>query len=104
MTEEQKNNEIESLVSTIKNTWVVDLDGDVHDLTEVLWDADIENIANELYNAGYRKQVEGEWIEDVIAFCNVCSSCRSKVDRSAIKCNSGKLNYCPNCGAKMKGE
>ena len=58
-------------------------------------------MAETFYNAGYRKQVEGEWIEDVIAFCNVCSSCRAKVDRSAIKCNSGKLNYCPNCGAKM---
>ncbi len=49
------------------------------------------------------KQSEGEWKEDVIAFCNVCSSCRAMVDRSAIKCNSGKLHYCPNCGAKMKG-
>ena len=59
--------------------------------------------AEALYNAGYRKQSEGEWREDIIAFCNVCSSCRAMVDRYAIKCNSGKLHYCPNCGAKMKG-
>ena len=52
---------------------------------------------------GYRKQSEGEWIQDVIAFCNVCSLCKAKVDRYAIVCNSGKLNFCPNCGAKMKG-
>ena len=57
----------------------------------------------EMLDKGYRKQSEGEWHEDIIAFCNVCSSCRAMVDRSAIKCNSGKLHYCPNCGAKMKG-
>lgn len=60
-------------------------------------------MATALYNAGYRKQREGEWKEDIIAFCNVCSACKAKVDRYAIKCNSGKLNYCPNCGAKMGG-
>ena len=60
-------------------------------------------VANTIHTAGYRKQSEGEWREDIIAFCNVCSSCGAKVDRYAIKCNSGKLHYCPNCGAKMKG-
>ena len=62
-----------------------------------------EIVADELYTAGYRKQSEGVWNEDVIAFCNVCSLCKAKVDRYAIVCNSGKLNFCPNCGAKMKG-
>lgn len=64
---------------------------------------DSDDIAEQLYNEGYRKQSEGEWREDVIAFCNVCSSCRAMVDRSAIKCRSGKLHFCPNCGAMMKG-
>ncbi len=59
--------------------------------------------AERLYNAGYRKQSVGEWKENVIAFCNVCSVCKAKVDRYAIKCNSGKLHYCPNCGARMGG-
>lgn len=66
-------------------------------------DCHIAKEADRLYNAGYRKQSEGEWIQDVIAFCNVCSLCKAKVDRYAIVCNSGKLNFCPNCGAKMKG-
>lgn len=60
-------------------------------------------IAEALYDAGYRKRVEGEWNEDIIGFCNVCMSCRAVVDRTSIKNNSGKLNFCPNCGAKMKG-
>jgi hypothetical protein len=60
-----------------------------------------ESIA--LYNAGYRKQSEGEWNDNIIGFCNVCMNCGAIVERSAIKNNSGKLNFCPNCGAKMKG-
>lgn len=46
---------------------------------------------------------EGEWNENIIGFCNVCMSCGVIVERTAIKNNSGKLNFCPNCGARMKG-
>lgn len=51
-----------------------------------------------LYNAGYRKQSEGEWIdvEDTLLYRYKCSLC------GEIKL--GKMtNFCPNCGAKMKG-
>ena len=57
-----------------------------------------------LYNAGYRKQVEGEWIEDMhdwdftpydynYCTCSVCGN------REQIK-----SPYCRECGARMKGE
>ena len=46
----------------------------------------------------------GKWEENRYAFCNVCSECGTIVDRIAIKWQSGELNFCPNCGAKMKGE
>lgn len=46
----------------------------------------------------------GEWNDNIIGFCNVCMECGVIVERAAIKNNSGKLNYCPNCGAKMDGE
>ena len=59
--------------------------------------------AEALYNAGYRKQIEGEWVlkfestfpqyEPSKYQCSICGSVRTAL-----------YGYCPNCGAKMKGE
>ncbi|MEE1046061.1 MAG: hypothetical protein U0M60_01415 [Clostridia bacterium] len=56
-----------------------------------------------LYEAGYRKQSEGEWIltQEKRLFGDkyyTCSNCQS-INPTMIK-----FNYCFNCGAKMKGE
>lgn len=55
-----------------------------------------------LYNAGYRKQSEGEWkpIMQELGYCDTleCSICGEIIDVS-----QGDYKYCPNCGAKMKG-
>lgn len=53
-----------------------------------------------IYNAGYLKQSEGEWmakekiIRSITALNYTCSVCGVKG-----RCTP----YCPNCGAKMKG-
>ena len=56
-----------------------------------------------LYNADYRKQSEGEWLEidDGVLIgegkhleCSKCGTWRP---------NRQRVNYCSNCGAKMKG-
>ena len=53
----------------------------------------------------FQEVKHGKWDDNIIGFCNVCLECGAIVDRcSAIKNNSGKLNYCPNCGAKMDKE
>ena len=61
-------------------------------------------VAEHLYNAGYRKQSEGEWIEQIKVArqsnkppliyyqCSLCDVYLAK-----------RANFCPNCGAKMKG-
>jgi DNA-directed RNA polymerase subunit RPC12/RpoP len=62
--------------------------------------------AKDLYWHGYSKQSEGEWIEhetvwgDVFYSCSVCKDERCGIDGSIWELG---LNYCPNCGAKMKG-
>lgn len=60
-------------------------------------------LAEALYNEGYRKQIEGEW---VVKFRSTfpqyepseyeCSICRYK--------GTVLHKYCPNCGARMKGD
>ena len=54
-----------------------------------------------LYNAGYRKQSEGEWVWTENGEADyekywVCSVCK---EHEFIK-----SKFCPHCGAKMKGE
>ena len=59
-------------------------------------------IAKALYKTNYRKQSEGEWRYDEDCECYVCSVC----EHSALnnyRLLSTPSNFCPNCGAKMKG-
>ena len=51
--------------------------------------------AKALYWKGYRKQSEGEWREDFDGDC-YCTAC-GYYPKKDVK------NFCPNCGAKMKG-
>ena len=55
--------------------------------------------AKRAINKGYRKQIEGEWIKDNTSKfehrynCSVCN----------YRFFGIPTNYCPNCGAKIKG-
>lgn len=60
--------------------------------------------AKRAYNAGYRKQKEGEWIENPIdnydgepsGLYYVCSVCHTENGFEDTP-------FCPNCGAHMRG-
>lgn len=71
-------------------------------------------LVTKLYNAGYRKQTEGEWLDrkgksvkfnendgcpEKSCYCSVCEEWLVASDE--YPCIG---NYCPNCGAKMKGD
>ena len=72
---------------------------------------DCEGIVEALYNAGYRKQSEGEWVKPYKGACAdpfyTCSACGAgalltqRVDNSKVV--RVLTPYCPHCGAKMKG-
>jgi ribosomal protein L37AE/L43A len=59
--------------------------------------------ASRIYNVGYRKQSEGEWIDMGYYIHNKriykCSECSNSEAKDTLT----SANYCPNCGAKMKG-
>ena len=63
-------------------------------------------VANYLVNKGYRKQSEGEWVWKMKIepqaqnrlYCSVCDE--ECLGKNNYYVNS---NFCPYCGAKMKG-
>lgn len=61
----------------------------------------LESYAEELYNKNFRKQSKGEWEKRVFIIFDSemvgykCSECNTTWDTPT--------NYCPNCGASMKG-
>lgn len=70
-----------------------------------IWQEEAEEIAHILYNAGYRKQSEGEWetIPDysrsLITYRHICSVCKTFYK----DIRSRGHTYCHECGSKMKG-
>lgn len=75
---------------------------DVSENTANLDELHREIVACHLYRAGYRKQSEGEWVEKNVFFaiykCSICGAENLYKDGHAAL-----SNFCPTCGAKMKG-
>lgn len=53
------------------------------------------------------KQKTGRWIDNTVAFYRECSECgalvTNRIEKIFLHLEGKKLNYCPNCGAKMEG-
>ena len=63
----------------------------------------LELFAVSLYSKGYRKQSEGEWIFEHEYYGKMlCSNCNGEalVNECSEYVDS---DFCPNCGARMKG-
>jgi DNA-directed RNA polymerase subunit RPC12/RpoP len=75
---------------------------------------DSDDIAEQLYHEGYRKHVEGEWIDryngkyaNSLYVCSLCGK-RAPLDIKANELGNEQMaqmlsQFCPNCGAKMVG-
>jgi hypothetical protein len=59
------------------------------------------SIAELLYDRGYRKQSEGEWIERLDLQGFVCSNGCGEMLTEIEECET-LPKFCPNCGTKMK--
>lgn len=57
---------------------------------------DSDDIAEQLYHEGYRKQSEGEWVYVHTYMRGRCSVCNHQMQYD-------NQPFCSNCGAKMKG-
>ena len=66
---------------------------------------DLEDIAN-IPAADVVPVVHGRWVDKMVRDWH-CSECGQKVPRQVYfdgYCYADKLNYCPNCGARMDGD
>ena len=77
---------------------------------DTYWRSHCERLAETIYNAGYRKQSEGEWIDEphfaqrgLKGKYYVCSKCNVCVP-TIVELPLNMWHYCPNCGAKMRGD
>ena len=62
------------------------------------------SIADSLYNAGYRKQSEGKWVYEYTG--DWLEGTDASLDYKCTLCDqraTDPWNFCPHCGAKMKG-
>ena len=52
------------------------------------------------------KRETGQWIDNTVAFYRECSECgalvTNRMEKIFLHLEGKKLNYCPNCGAKME--
>jgi hypothetical protein len=63
-------------------------------------------VSRYLNEAGYRKQSEGEWIVDGgdLNRRATCPNCKHEYAVQKGMLQLQNFSFCPNCGAKMKGE
>ena len=82
------------------------IDGELPEKCDML--CQFGTYAEILYNAGYRKQSEGEWIfkeEKDAFFCSLCDQ-EALIDANCIGIDfaiAELSDFCPHCGAHMKG-
>ena len=61
--------------------------------------------AKQIYDAGYRKQSEGEWLhgaydeDNIYTYEHICSCCEKSCWTDRYE---HRYPFCPNCGARMK--
>lgn len=91
----KKNEQIEGMRELIRT----EIHNAAYNKKLVTWDEFAEHLTDCFIKQGYRKQSEGEWIKDAPHWNYHCNQCGfyPLIEYPILH------NYCPNCGAKMKG-
>jgi hypothetical protein len=100
-----KEKQIEEMAECCPFFWNGACTGDGANTTDCDFMCKMFGFMTSLLNAGYRKQIEGEWVHSDKAKHwlgkDECNKCHYHThDREDLS----HFNFCPNCGAKMKGE
>ena len=92
----------------------------IEEMANILWHKTLispremcDDIAEQLHNEGYRKQIVGEWVLEHETYgkmmCSVCGH-ECPTERKPDPYEDYQMTdfyvtspFCPNCGAKMKG-
>lgn len=66
-------------------------------------------ILTDIDKTDVRENVKGKWIIKTDGFVikrvwGVCSECGNTLDFSGVNAGRGDANFCPNCGADMRGD
>jgi predicted nucleic acid-binding Zn ribbon protein len=82
----------------MRNKQVEELAAYLSQFTPILSENNCHHVAEQAYKDGYHKQSEGEWVMQrfPLTQCSVCKTMRN------CETEIG-WNFCPNCGANMKG-
>lgn len=91
---EMKDTPTNTPISELEKKQLKELHHDIFTCFTSISYQDSAVVAESLYNKGYTKQKEGEWIKNDHGD-TICSCCRLPVN-----CKS---KFCPDCGVKMKG-
>lgn len=99
----KKYKETEKMTAIIADCGICIYHGDVCEKEEEVSDELALCIARKLYEQGYRKQSEGEWLYSEIYCTYICSECEECAPVDDFR-DPRLTDFCPNCGSKMKGE
>ena len=75
----------------------------------VFEDEQIASLIEELPSADVRPNIHGHWVEHKVGYIFKqiyfsCSVCGNTLDPHGLNCGRGDANFCPNCGADMRGK
>ena len=81
----------------IEEQVIIEMADDIRRIRESYFGQADYLFAKKMFEDGYHKQKEGAWIISSDGYYPYCSECKHEPKNGVM------TDFCPNCGAKMKG-